>query len=94
MTLAFFVASYPPPRMRCQPPRRFLVANIGRQPRPRQYPVLPSTWMDCKGRGEGFDDVAEEAPSVEGGGAGEDADDHEAAGRADGADSKSPPEPP
>ena len=47
-----------------------------------------------QGHGEGFDDVVEEAPGVEGGGAGEDAGDHEAAERADGADSKSPPEPP
>ena len=39
-----------------------------------------------QGHGEGFDDVVEEAPGVEGGGAGEDAGDHEAAERADGAE--------
>ena len=39
-----------------------------------------------QGRGEGFDNVVEEAPGVEGGGAGEDAGDHEAADGADGAE--------
>ena len=47
-----------------------------------------------QGSGKGFDDDVEEARGVEGGGAGEAAGGHEPAGRADGADLKSPPEPP